>query len=156
MSEQPPTADNPVGDATAGPAEELVDDPLDDEVVEVTDSFGAPDIQATVAFVLSIVSVCNFGVLRGSNYFEPFYADADAHSRWLHGLLGVALGAVLALVPVVLGWRASARVLETDARWVAVAARAAVILGLLSLILQLVLAVLTAAAPEDPLALRGF
>jgi hypothetical protein len=137
MSEQPPTADMPVND------------PLDDEIVEVTDSFGAPDIQALVAFVLAVAAVFGFGVLNGTTYFQPFLIDEDSLKL---RVLGVVLSAVFALAPVILGWRASAQVLETDPRWVAVAARAAVILGLTALILRLVLAIMTAAG-DEPLAL---
>ena len=139
------------------PPDELDDDELDDpwhdHIVDVTESFGSADIQAVVAFVLALISVCGFGLLNGSNYIAPFFAETE--HRWLLGILGALGGAVLALVPLVLGWRVHARLLPTDARWIAVLARAAVILALISVVLRLVLTVLAAAAP-DPFDARGF
>jgi uncharacterized protein YacL len=132
--------------ANDGPDEEL-DDPWHDQIVEVTDSFGAPEVQSLVAFVLALMSMGGIGLVNGSYYlFTSISADTDYKTQ---NVAAALLGAAFALIPVALGWRASARVLETDPRWVATFARAAVILGLLSVVLRLVLAVIAASA-HDP------
>ena len=147
MTEMPPSTGNGSDDVFAPPPDDELDDPWHDQIVEVSDSFGAPDVQAVVAFVLGIVSMLGFGLLSGAPYaFQSFSAGDSFRTR---NILAALIGAGFALVPVILGWRASARVLATDPRWIAALARAAVILGLLSLVLRLVLAVLAAAA-QDP------
>ena len=118
-------------------------DDLDDPLAEVTDDYGSPDVVAVVAIVLAVASLCGFGLLNGSYYFLQYAAGEPNKSRLV---LSTLLGAAFALVPVWLGWRTSARLLETDDRWIATAARAAVVIGLLSLVLRLVLAVLAAGA----------
>ncbi|MCU1589826.1 MAG: hypothetical protein JWP11_1082 [Frankiales bacterium] len=138
MTELPPRGDRPGDDE--------LEDPWHDQLVEVSDDYGAPEVLAVVAFVLSLVSLSGFGLLNGSYYFLPYINSAEGQKTRL--VLAALLGALLALLPVWLGWRASARVLATDARWVATLARAAVMLGLLSLVLRLVLSVVTAAATD--------
>jgi uncharacterized protein YacL len=103
-------------------------------------------VQSLVAFVLALLSTTGIGVLNGTAYlFTYISADADYKTQ---NVLAALLGAAFALVPIVLGWRVSARVLPSDPRWVATFARTAVILGLLSLVLRLVIAVLAAGAPD--------
>jgi hypothetical protein len=124
-----------------------LDDPWHDQIVEVADDYGAPDVQALVAFVLGIGSLWGFSLLNGGVFFYLSVGPGDSVKT--ANVLSALLGAAFALLPVVLGWRASARVLDSDPRWVPTAARAAVILGLLAVILRLVVAVLAAAA-QDP------
>lgn len=140
MTEQLPTGD--------GPDDDELDDPWHDHIAEATDSFGAPDVQAVVAFVLGIVTLLGYGLLSGAPYFFFATPSADDDFR-TRNVLAALLGAAFALIPIVLGWRASARVLTSDPRWAGTLARAAVVLGLLALVLRLVLAVVAAGA-DDP------
>ncbi len=139
MTELPPGDDRATDDE--------LDDPWHDQIVEVSDDYGAPEVLAVVAFVLSLVSLSGFGLLNGSYYFLPYIHTAEGQKTRL--VLAALLGAVFALLPIWLGWRAAARCLVTDARWIATLARAAVLLGLLSLLLRLVLSV-AAAGATDP------
>jgi hypothetical protein len=139
MTEQLPSADQPDDDE--------LDDPWHDQLVATSETFGAPEVQSLVAFVLSLLSVTGIGVLNGAAYaFTSLSSATDYKSR---NIVAALLGAAFALLPIVLGWRVSARVLDTDPRWVATFARAAVVLGLLALVLRLVLAVVAASA-HDP------
>jgi hypothetical protein len=147
MTELPPDADPSSDD------DDFVD-PLHDELVQVGDDYGAPDVQAAVALVLAIASIWGFGLLNGSYYV--FLSVGPGDSIKTANVLSALLGAALSLLPVVLGWRASARLLDSDPRWVATAARAAVLLGLLAVVLRLVLAVLAAAATDPTNRLNGF
>jgi hypothetical protein len=147
MTELPPDADPSSDD------DDFVD-PLHDELAQVGDDYGAPEVQAAVALVLAIASIWGFGLLNGSYYV--FLSVGPGDSIKTANVLSALLGAALSLLPVVLGWRASARVLESDPRWVATAARAAVLLGLLAVVLRLVLAVLAAAAVDPTNRLNGF
>lgn len=135
------------------PADDELDDPWHDQIDEVSDDYGAPDVQALTAFVLGVLSVGGFGLLNGTLYF---FLSLDAGASYkTRSVLAALLGAAFALVPVVLGWRASARVLADDARWVATLARSAVLLGMVSLVLRLVLAVLVAGS-HDPRSIGRF
>ena len=147
MTELPPDADPSSDD------EDDFVDPLHDELVQVGDEYGAPDVQAAVAIVLAVASIWGFGLLNGTSYLFLSFGPGDSIKT--ANVLSALLGAAFALLPVVLGWRASARVLDSDPRWVATAARAAVLLGLLAVVLRLVLAVLAAAA-DDPVSRLGF
>ena len=137
MTEQPPTADEAEDDE--------VDDPWHDQIVEVGETLGAPDVIAVVAFALALCSVFSFGLLNGTTYVFPFLDGLSEDGNKTALVVGTALGAVLALIPVWLGWRASSQSLPDDPRWVVVLARSAVILGLTSGFLRLVVAVLMAA-----------
>jgi hypothetical protein len=129
------------------PDDDVLDDPWHDHIVEAGDSFGAPEVQAVVAFVLAVVSLLGYGLLAGGLYFY-FSTPSAADDLRTRNVLASVLGAVFALVPVVLGWRASARTLPSDARWVGPLARAAVLLGLIAVVLRLVLAVLAASSGD--------
>lgn len=137
--------DLPAG--TEPPDDDDLDDPWHDHIVEAGETFGAPEVQAVVAFVLAIVSLLGYGLLAGGLYFY-FNASSDPDGLRTRNVLAALLGAAFALLPVVIGWRASASVLPSDPRWVGALARAAVILGLLAVVLRLVLAVLAAAATD--------
>jgi hypothetical protein len=143
MTELPPPAEPADPETT----DDELDDPWHDQIVEVADDYGAPDVQALVAFVLGVGSLWGFSLLNGSVFFYLSVGPGDSVKT--ANVLSALLGAAFALLPVVLGWRASARVLDSDPRWVPTAARAAVILGLLAVVLRLVVAVLAAAA-QDP------
>ena len=124
-----------------------LEDPWHDSIVEATATFGAPEVQSLLAFVLAVLSIGGFSLLNGTTYlFVELSAEDNYRTR---SVLAALLGAAFALLPIVLGWRASARVLVTDAKWIATLARTAVLLGLLSLLLRLVLAVI-AAGSHDP------
>jgi hypothetical protein len=146
MTDQPPSDESSAENPFAPPGEEEFDDPWHDQIAQAGETFGAPEVQALVAFVLSLLSVTGFGVLNGAAYVFMSLSATDYKSR---NIVAALLGAAFALLPVVLGWRVSARALDSDARWVATFARAAVILGLLALVLRLLLAVLAAGA-QDP------
>jgi len=126
--------------------DEPLDDPWHDQLEAAQDTYGSPEVLALVALVLAIGSTFGFGVLNGSVYIAPFLNAGPSHSALVTGAL---LGAALALVPIWLGWRVSSRTLAGDAAWVSVAARAALVLGLISLLLRLIVAVLQA-AHHDP------
>jgi hypothetical protein len=153
MTELPPNDDNSrdnestdtFENAFAPPPDgEELDDPWHDQIAEVSETFGAPDVLAVVAFVLAVGSLFAFGVMNGTTYVYPSLTGIDGRDNTPY-VLATMLGAGLALLPVWLGWRASSRSLETDARWVVVLARAAIILGLTSGALRLVVAVVQAA-----------
>lgn len=145
MSEQPPTAADPVDPDSETDSDDELDDPWHDQIVEVADEFGAPDILAVVAFALAICSFFGYALLSGSTYTLPFAVALGNNDNKGVIVTGSVLGAVLALIPAWLGWRASSRSLDTDPRWVAVLARSAIILALGSGLLHLVVAVLQAA-----------
>lgn len=122
-----------------------LDDPWHDQLVEVSDEYGAPEVQALTAFVLGVATLFGYGLLSGSTYLFQYVANEPQKTRVV---LSALLGALLALLPIWLGWRAAARTLPGDARWIGTLARAAVLLGLLSLVLRLILAVIAAASGE--------
>jgi Ca2+/Na+ antiporter len=130
-----------------------LDDPWRDQLDEVSDTFGAPEVQALFAFVLAVVSMAGFSLLNGTTYFFTELNAVESYKT--RSVLAALLGAAFALIPVVVGWRASARTLATDARWIATLARTAVLLGLLSLGLRLVLAVVVASG-HDPRSIGRF
>ncbi|MDX6199212.1 MAG: hypothetical protein QOJ79_2363 [Actinomycetota bacterium] len=141
MTEQPPPTDRPADDG----GDDVLDDPWHDSLVEAGDAFGATEVVAVVAFVLALSSVFSWGLLDGNAYISPFIDALSDNANKTALVLGPVIGAVLALVPVWMGWLASARSLADDPRWVIVLARSAVILGLASGFLHLVVAVLMAA-----------
>jgi nitric oxide reductase large subunit len=160
MTELPPTEDNapddePVGEPrnvfvptpeviVIGSDDDELDDPWHDQIVEVSETFGAPDVLAVLAFVMAVGSLLAFGLMNGTTYVYPSLTGIDGRSNTPY-VLATMLGAGLALLPVWLGWRASSRSLPTDPRWIVVLARSAVILGLSSGALRLVVAVVQAA-----------
>ena len=137
MTELPPEPATALDDAE----DDLDDGVGDDEPVQVGDDYGAPDVTALVAIVLAVGSILGFGLLNGT-----YYLLLDLHQDPSKGraVSAMVLGALFALAPVILGWRASARVIDSDPRWIGSVARAAVVLGLMSLVLRLVIAVLVA------------
>ena len=146
MSDQPPAPDT----TRNVPADDL----FDDEDLQVSDSFSTPDVHAVIAFVLACVSLLSAGVLNGGVYL--YQSVPEEGSVRSHNVFAALLGAAFAIVPVILGWRASARVLESDPRWVPTLARAAVILGLTAAFLRLVLAVLAAGADSPVRSFVGY
>jgi len=127
-------------------------EPLDDEVDESDDgtgdepealgeAFDAPQVIAVIAFVLAVLSFAGFGLMNGSAYVTPHVTNEPQTGRLVFGLV---LGAALALVPVGLGWHAASRTLEDDPQWVAALARSAMLIGLASMLLRLVIAVIQA------------
>jgi hypothetical protein len=125
--------------------DDTLDDPWHDQLVVVSDEYGAPEVQAVVALVLAVASLFGYGLLNGSAYLFQYVSGQPQKTRLV---LAALLGAAFALVPVWLGWRAAARTLAADPRWVGTLARAAVVLGLISLVLRLVMAVIVAATSE--------
>jgi choline-glycine betaine transporter len=131
-------------DMTPEPAsDDVLDDPWRDAIEDATESFGGPDVLALVAFVLAIASFLSFGLMSGTTYVIPVLQDAteDNSTRLVVATL---VGAALAMVPVWLGWRASVRLLSDDPRWIGTLARSAVLLGLASGLLRLVVAFIQA------------
>ena len=127
--------------------DDVLEDPWHDSISEAQDTFGAPPVLAVVSFVLSVLSLAGLGVLNGTTYTLPFASAGSPRGALVAGAL---LGALLALLPLVLGWRAASRVLAEDAAWVATLARSAILLALVSVVLRLVIAVVTA-THTDPL-----
>ncbi len=118
-------------------------DPWHDHLVEAQETYGSPEVLAVVALVLAVASFCAFGLMNGTTYVVPlFRAASDDDGTRL--VVATLLGAALALVPVWLGWRASSRLLPGDPAWVATLARTAILLGLASGAMRLVVAVVTA------------
>jgi hypothetical protein len=159
MTEQPPTPATGPDDATTDPDAALpdddeLDDPWHDQIVETGETFGATDVVSVVAFVLAVASICGFGLVQGATYIVPFLDRMSEDGNKTALVLGPIVGAGLALVPVWLGWLASARSLPDDPRWVVALARSAVLLGLLSGLLHLLVAVFMA-AQEGPTGLSS-
>jgi hypothetical protein len=155
MTEQPPTpdraADEPSRDVPVAPPEDdTLEDPWHDQLVEAGETFGATEVLAVVAFVLALSSVFSWGLLDGNAYTIPFVDGLSDNGNKTALVMGPVIGAVLSLVPVWMGWLASARLLADDPRWIVVTARSAVVLGLASGLLHLVVAVLMA-AQDGPL-----
>jgi uncharacterized membrane protein len=125
--------------------DDALDDPWHDQLSEVSDEYGAPEVQALVAFVLGVATLWGFGLLNGSTFLFQYVAGEPQKTRLV---LAAALGALFALAPIWLGWRAAARTLESDPRWVGTLARAAVLLGVIALVLRLVIAVIVAGSSE--------
>ncbi len=128
----------------ADPVDDELDDPWHDQLVEAAETFGSPEVLALVAFALAIGSLFGFGVMNGSAYVIPFLGTVGGDNS-TRLVIGTVLGAVLAMVPVGLGWRAAARTLPGDPGWVTTVARTAMILGLTSGLLRLVVAFVEAA-----------
>ena len=128
--------------------EQPEDEVWSESVLEVDDAFFAPSTLALTAFVLAVTSVSGFGFLNGFAYVA--LAVGGGVNGAGNGLAAGLVGAVLALIPVGLGLRAHGRLLPEDASWVGPLARAAVLLGLLSLLLRLVGTTLLAAQDAGP------
>ena len=128
-----------MSDMTPEPvADDVLDDPWHDAIEDATESFGGPDVLALVAFVLAVASFLSFGLMSGTTYVLPLMEQPGDNGTEL--VIGTVLGAVLAMVPVWLGWRAAVRVLPDDPRWIGTLARSAVLLGLAAGVLRLVVA----------------
>jgi hypothetical protein len=125
---------------------EPLDDELGDEPEPMREAFDAPQVMSIVAFVLGVLSIAGFGLMNGSSYIAPLLTNTDQNGRLV---LGLVLGAALALLPVVLGWHASSHTLADDAAWIGTLARSAVVLGLASMLLRLVVAIIQA-SQEGP------
>jgi hypothetical protein len=123
--------------------EELDDtgDLSDEDLVEATDTFDAEEVLAVTAFALAVLSLAGFGLLNGSTYIHPLLTADNDRTRLV---LGALLGAVLALVPVWLGWRVISRSLPSDPGWAMTLARSAMLLGMASAVLRVVAAVIEA------------
>src|SRR4051812_25821779 len=112
MTDQLPGDETPAENPFAPPGEDELDDPWHDQIVQAGETFGAPEVQSLVAFVLSILAVTGLGVLNGTQYvFTSLSAGTDYKTR---NIVGALLSAGFALLPIVLGWRVSARVLDSD------------------------------------------
>ena len=121
--------------------DDIVGDEIDDAPEALGDAFDTPHVLALVAFVLAVLSVAGFGLMNGSTYIAPLLTNEDQNGRLVFGLV---VGAALALIPVALGWHAASRTLEDDAPWVVTLARTAMLLGLGSMVLRLVVAIIQA------------
>ena len=115
------------------------DDGVGDEPEALGEAFDAPQVVAVVAFVLAVLSFAGFGLMNGTAYVAPLVTNDAQTGRLVFGLV---LGAALALVPVGLGWHAASRTLEDDPAWIAMLARSAMLIGLASMALRLVIAVI--------------
>ena len=134
-----------MSDLTPDPAaDDVIDDPWHDAIEEATESFGGPDVLAVVAFVLAIASFLCVGLMSGTTYVIPVLLSASEDNS-TRLVIATLVGAAIAMVPVWLGWRANARLLADDPRWIGTLARSAVLLGLASFALRLVVAFIQAA-----------
>ena len=127
------------------PADDVVgdelDDDYDDETEAIRETFDAPQIMSIVAFVLAFLSFAGFGLMNGSAYVTPLLTNEDESGR---AVVALVVGAALALLPVGLGWHAASRTLDDDPPWIATLARSAMLLGLGSMALRLVIAIIQA------------
>ena len=132
-----------MSDMTPEPvSDDVLDDPWHDAIEQTSETFGGPDVLALVAFVLAIASFLSFGLMSGTTYVLPLLDQPGDNKTRL--VIGTLLGAALAMVPVWLGWRAAVRLLPDDPRWIGTVARSAVLLGLTSGVLRLVVAFIQA------------
>jgi hypothetical protein len=125
-------------------ADDELDDPWHDQLLEAADTFGAPEVLALLGLVTGVASFFGFGVMNGTVYVIPFLGTVDGDNS-TRVVIGTLVGAALAMVPVWLGWRAVSQALPSDPRWIVTIGRTAVILGLASGLLRLVVAVVEAA-----------
>ena len=125
--------------------DEASSDLQDEELLLAHDTDGSPAVLALVAFVLAVSSVLTLGVMNGATYILPILTSEGPQSR---GVTAALAGAMLALLPAALGWRASSRTLPSDPAWVFAVARAAMALALLAGLLRLVVAVILAVNGE--------
>jgi hypothetical protein len=116
----------------------MTQEPLDELSPELQEGFDEPTVLAVTAVVLAVLSLAGFGLMNGTAYVVPLLTGQSQQARLLTGLL---VGAALALVPVALGWRAASR---AALGWPVTLGRAAVLLGLTSFVLRLVVAVVQA------------
>src|SRR3954468_10498966 len=124
------------------PEDDVLDDDYDDEPEAIREAFDAPQIMSIVAFVLAVLSFAGFGLMNGSAYISPLITGEDQNGRVVFALV---LGAALALLPLGLGWHAASRTLDDDPPWIATLARSAMVLGLGSMALRLVIAIIQSA-----------
>ena len=96
---------------------------------------GDPAALAIAALVLGSLSLGGFGLLNGSNYVLPFTQGQSSPTRTV---LAGLLGAMIALVAVVLGFLASRRAHPGDPAWVPRIAQAGVLVGGLAVVFRLV------------------
>ena len=122
-------------------ADDELDGPWHESIVEARETYGAPEVTALLGFVLAVASVFGFGLMNGTTYTAPFLTGGQSKTTLVIGLL---VGAALALIPTWLGWRTTAQALPDDPRWVLALGRTALLLGLGSVALRLVIAVIQA------------
>ena len=96
---------------------------------------GDPAALAIAALVLGTLSLVGFGLLNGASYVLPFTQDQSSTTRTV---LSGLLGALIALVAVVLGSMASRRAHPGDPAWVPRLAQAGVLVGGLAVLLRLI------------------
>jgi formate hydrogenlyase subunit 3/multisubunit Na+/H+ antiporter MnhD subunit len=96
------------GGPTSGTFRRMTDEPLEDRrndrIEDVKGLLGAPPVLALVSFVLAVLSLAGFGLMNGTTYVVPFLNGQPQQRRLVVGIL---LGAALALVPVGLGRRSA-------------------------------------------------
>src|SRR3954452_162944 len=138
------------GDPLPDEVGDELDDDYDDQPESLSEGFDAPQVGAVTAFVLAVLSFAGFGLMNGSAYVGPLVVG-QTHGRMVFSLV---LGAALALVPVGLGWHAASRALDDDARWINTLARTAMLLGLASMLLRLVVAVIQASQDTSTVFVR--
>ena len=133
MTELPPNAG-----ATSDDDDDFVD-PLHDELVQVGDDYGAPDVQALVALVLGVASILGFGLLNGTTYVFLTIGPGDS-IKTANVLAACARRCPRARAgrPRLAGERSRPRQRSALGRD---RGPAAVLLGLLSVVLRLVVAV---------------
>ena len=94
-----------------------------------------PEVLGIAAFVLAVASLLGFGVFNGSIVLILTETNGPPSSAAMvgAGLLGVAL----ASLPVWMGLAAVRNLLEDDPLWTAAVARAAVLVGLVAVVMRL-------------------
>jgi hypothetical protein len=94
-----------------------------------------PAALAIASLVLGTLSLGGFGLLNGSNYVLPFTQGQPSTTRTV---LAGLLGALIAMVAVVLGAVASRRTYPGDPAWVSRVAQAGVLIAGIAVVFRLV------------------
>ena len=120
------------------------------------DTWRHPKTLGLAALALAVLCLFGAGSLRGSAYTlllndDGFGGDPTQHKNYL--VAGTFLSAAFALIPVVLAKVGLSRLVPDDGEWAGHVLRAALLLGALAVLLDVVRALL-AIANDDPSAIQ--
>jgi len=115
------------------------------------DTWQHPKALGICALVLAVLTMFGTQIFRGSAYTLPFAPDRGGDVPGSdYYTAGAFLTVLFAFVPVLLAKLGLARVVPDDGPWAEHVLRAAYVLGLVSLVLHLVQALLALQAGDNP------